>query len=387
MPELKLLAQQHTEKNKLDSEIFISRYRNLSNSLFLMKVQKKLSVTFLGGSITKMSGWRQLVCNYLSSTYPEVQFQFNEVAIPSLGSVAHAFRFERDVLSKGKTDLLFLESAVNDSGTPEVTQRRALEGIVRRAAESNKDIEIIMMAFADENKIRQYNEGKVPLEVGVHQDIAKKYKLPFINLAEEVARRIFNEEFSWKEDFKNLHPSPFGHQLYFNSIKQLLEVEYRRPHPSKLVASILPIPADPFNYSHAGYLSVDSAEGLKGFNKESAWHPSDSVPGRPGFIDVPALTGESPGSTFKLSFTGRTVGIGFITGPDAGMIAYSIDGGPEKTADIFIKASRALHLPYYMVLADSLPKGKHNISVKILNTKNPSSKGYACRVAWFLVNK
>ena len=79
------------------------------------------------------------------------------------------------------------------------------------------------MAFADEDKIKDYQLGKIPEEVQVHELVAKHYQLPFINLAMEVAEKIDNGEFSWIHDFKSLHPAPFGQHLYFEAIWTVLE--------------------------------------------------------------------------------------------------------------------------------------------------------------------
>ena len=168
-------------------EQFTSRYGNLDNALYHIKTGKKATVTFLGGSITNMKGWRNEVCDYLAAAYPATSFNFINAGIPSLGSLPHAFRFEQDVLGKGKTDLLFVEAAVNDrvNGTNETTQRRAMEGIIRHALKANPQVNIVLMAFVDEDKMADYHAGKIPVEVQVHEDLAKQYHLPFINLAKK----------------------------------------------------------------------------------------------------------------------------------------------------------------------------------------------------------
>lgn len=373
--------------NHLNSENFIERNGGLANTLYRIQKEKKATVAFLGGSITDMTGWKEKVSAYLTATYPDTKFTFIKAAIPSLGSVAHSFRLNTDLLSKGRIDLLFVESAVNDGGTKEETQRRAMEGIVRHAYQVNPYLNIIIMAFADAGKIAQFNKGIVPLEVKVHQDIAKQYNLPFINLVAEVTQRINNKEFTWENDFKSLHPAPFGHELYFQSIKTLIEKEFSKPVPAQLIAAKLPAAKDPFNYSRAGYVDISKAEGLAGFTLVKNWKPADSVETRPGFVNVPILEGTTPGASFEFAFTGRTVGIGAVTGPDAGKIKYIIDGKEYPALDIFIKASKTLHFPYYLILGDSLSDGEHLLKVWIESSKNDQSTGTACRIAHFLVNK
>ncbi len=325
-------AQAVRVKAPLKSEDYIIRNGNLDNAWYRIRKDKQATVAFLGGSITHMDGWRDMVCKYLADTYRGTNFNFIAAGIPSLGSLPHAFRFQRDVVDKGKVDLLFIESAVNDhvNGTNETTQRRALEGIVRHMLSANPDANIVLMAFVDPDKMADYKAGKIPVEVQVHADIARKYHLPFINLAREITDRINAREFTWQDDFKDLHPSPFGQGLYFNTIRQLLDGAFKRPVPAQLAAAQLPPPADTFNYQYASYADIHEATNLKGFQLVESWQPDDNTPTRPGFVQVPVLVSDSSGGSLEFTFTGRAVGIGALSGPDAGTIQYSIDGQPMK---------------------------------------------------------
>ncbi len=371
----------------LSSAAFIHSYGNLGN-FYRCVQQGKVTVTFLGGSITNMQGWRDKVMQYLQEKYPSTQFTFINAGIPSLGSLPHAFRLQRDVLDKGKTDLLFVESAVNDhgNGTPEIQQRRSLEGIVRHALSANPAMNIVMMAFADEDKTADYDAGRVPTEIKVHEDIAAHYHLPFINLAEEVAKRIANKEFTWKDDFKNLHPSPFGQQLYFLTIKALLEQQTGRSVKKVTAKDTLPAPLQSLNYAVAGYRPVYTATSLNNFAIQDNWQPQDSARTRPGFVHVPVLQAIKAGASFELNFTGTAAGIAVLSGPDAGMLEYSIDNGPVKTIDLYTRWSNNLHLPWYLLLGDELEKSTHVLKVKVAAVQNAQSKGTACRIVYFLVN-
>ena len=132
-----------------------------------------------------------------------------------MGSTPGAFRLERDILSKGKIDLLFVEAAVNDptNGRSSIEQTRAMEGIIRHARKKYPDIDIITMYFVDPDKMEMYNNGEIPEVIQNHEKVAAHYQVSSINLAREVTDRINAGEFSWEEDFKDLHPSPFGQTL------------------------------------------------------------------------------------------------------------------------------------------------------------------------------
>ncbi|NLR66419.1 SGNH/GDSL hydrolase family protein [Chitinophaga varians] len=367
---------------QLKSEAFIVRYGNLDNAWYRISARKQATVAFLGGSITNMEGWRGRVGDYLVRTYPATAFTLLNAGIPSLGSLPHAFRLQQDVLDKGQVDLLFVEAAVNDkvNGTPATVQRRALEGIIRHALTANPRMNIVLMAFVDEDKMTDYRAGKIPAEVALHEEMARHYQLPFVNLAKEVTARIDAGEFSWKDDFKDLHPSPFGQEIYFNTIRQLLDSAFNRPVPEKSVAAKMPRATEPFNYAGGHYVDVHMANHLQGFVVDESWKPSDKVHTRPGFVQVPMLVSGTAEASLELPFTGRAVGVALLSGPDAGIIRYSIDGQAEQQLDTRTQWSRSLYLPWYLVLGDGLTTGTHTLKI----TTTPGS---VCRIVHFLVNR
>ncbi|AHF15516.1 hypothetical protein NIASO_10815 [Niabella soli DSM 19437] len=376
-------------KDPLPEERFIQRFGNLNNVLERIRKKQAVTVAFLGGSITNMTGWRDRVCTWLAQRYPDVHFTFINAGIPSLGSLPHVFRLQQDVLDKGRVDLLFIESAVNDyvNGTPAVTQQRALEGIIRHALAANPYMNMVLMGFADEFKLADYAAGKIPGEIQLHERLARYYQLPFINLAKEVYERIQNKEFTWEGDFKNLHPSPFGQALYAQAIETLLDKAFDKNETSGPVKTVLPKILDTKSYRTGAYISVEKAALKKGFILDPSWRPKDGVHTRPGFVNLPVLEGIAPGATLELPFSGTAIGIAVLSGPDAGMIRYSIDGKEWKKIELYTQWSNGLHLPWYVLLGDGLSKGTHRLSIVIADEKNVGSKGNAVRIVHFLVNR
>lgn len=381
------IAQQPAAK--LPNKNFVHLYGNLNNCFHQIKNKKEVTVAFLGGSITQNPGWRDKTVAYLQSAYPQTKFNFIHAGISSLGSVPHSFRLQRDVLDKGIPDLLFVETAVNDlaNKTPAVYQRKALEGIIRHALSANPYMNIVLMAFVDEDKIREYEEGKIPVEVALHDQLASYYHQPFLNLAKEVQERIHNREFTWKDDFKDLHPSPFGQEVYFQTIKTMFTACDSLYKNEKLQLSVKPAPKVKGIYDKGAYVTVSAADDLDKFLVTKNWQPADGLDTRQGFVNVPVLEGVKPGASFRFSFEGTAVGIAIVSGSDAGKIRYSVDGKTAKITDLYTQWSGMLHLPWYIILGDELTEGKHELKVEILPEKNIASKGNACRIVHFLVNK
>jgi sialidase-1 len=348
---------------------------------------KAATVAFLGGSITYNPGWRDKVCAWLKERFPETRFHFIAAGIPSLGSPAHAFRLQRDVLDSGRIDLLFIETAVNDraNGTDSLTQALALEGIVRHARQNNPAMDLVMMSFADPEKSRDYEEGLVPVETQNQERIATQYQLPSINLDREVWDKIRHKEFSWEKDFKDLHPSPFGQELYAATIKALFVAAFNQPQNTDASRG-LPTTLSAGNLDAGVYVSPREAKHDDDWKLDPDWAPADGLDTRPGFVHREMLTAGRPGATLHLPFSGNAAGIAIVSGSDAGKIQYSIDGGTPTTLDLFTPWSSQLHLPWYLILEKNLAGGNHVLEIKIIPEKNSSSKGNACRIVYFLVN-
>lgn len=119
------------------------------NSYQMFEKERVGTVAFLGGSITEMKGWRDMICEDLKQRFPYTKFTFIDAGIPSTGSTPGAFRLADDVLSKAKVDLLFVEAAVNDdtNGFNAIEQVRGMEGIVRHALLSNPSMDIMMLLY------------------------------------------------------------------------------------------------------------------------------------------------------------------------------------------------------------------------------------------------
>jgi pimeloyl-ACP methyl ester carboxylesterase len=371
-------------------DYFILR-ATLNNSRLKFERAKTGRVVFLGGSITNMKGWRDLVCEDLQRRFPQTKFDFINAGIPSTGSTPGAFRFSRDVLSHGAIDLLFEDAAVNDevNGQSDPEQIRGMEGIIRQALLANRFTDIVMLHFADPPKLELIRRGETPAVIANHEKVAVHYQVSAINLAQEVAERINAGEFTWEKDFKDLHPAPFGQQLYANAIARLFDAAWAIPLDPAAAAQPHPLPVDlidPGSYFQGRLISPDAATVNNDWQLVKVWKPSDGASTRPGFVNVPALVSEKPGATLHLRFTGTAAGVFVAAGPDAGMIEYAIDGGNVEVHDLYTKWSAKLHLPWARVLAANLPPGQHDLMLRVASGHNDKSKGTAVRIIHFLVN-
>ncbi len=363
----------------------------LGNSKYKFDKGMEGTVAFLGGSITQNGGWRDSICAYLEQGFPDTRFTFIPAGIASMGSTPGAFRLHRDVLSKGPIDLLFVEAAVNDAanGRSKQEQIRGMEGIIRHALSSNQFSDIIVMHFVDPEKMEIYNRGEIPEVIQNFDSLATHYNTGSINLAKEVTERINNGEFTWEDDFINLHPSPFGQGIYFHSMKVFLENQYAQAADTKEKSKKLSIPdaIDPYSYDQGRIIPFNEASEVDGFEVMKNWSPPIQAGTRKGYTHVDMLVGEHLGDNFTLQFEGRAVGIMVAAGPDAGMIEFSIDEGEKQIIDLFTSWSKNLYLPWYYTLASELEPGSHTLRLWISKNKNKNSLGNSCIIKSFFVNE
>ncbi|HKJ80095.1 MAG TPA: SGNH/GDSL hydrolase family protein [Prolixibacteraceae bacterium] len=385
---LTLFFAQGNAQNIVSAEFHHHR-RSLKNSFLKFQNEKEGRVVFLGGSITHNPGWRDSVMNALQSKFPETSFDFINAGIPSMGSTPGAFRFRRDVLKNGPVDLLFVEAAVNDATNQRNPNEiiRGMEGIVRHAFKANATTDIVMMHFVDPAKMEMYRKNEIPEVLQLHEKVANHYQIPTINLAKEVTSRIDAGEFDWKNDFVDLHPSPFGQNIYFQSIKSYLEKEWATDFSNKKITKVeIPKPVDSYSYGR-GYLVEPNPPGtINGWEMVENWRPADGASTRENYTNVSMLIGTYPGQIIKFPFKGNAVGIAVAAGPDAGIIEYSVDGAAWQQLDLFTKWSKNLHLPWYYTLASGLKNRKHMLQMRMADENNRKSKGNICRLRYFYFN-
>jgi lysophospholipase L1-like esterase len=383
----------HTKLPKADLNPSAYHYirGGLKNSFIKFEQKKKVRVAFLGGSITYNGGWRDSLMQYMQKRFPETEFEFIAAGIPSFGSTEDVFRMKRDILSKGNIDLLFVEAAVNDGrkGRSPEEIKRSMEGIVRNVRSLNPTSDIVFMYFVDQVKMKDYRQGKTPLVIQYHDEIAKYYDVSAINLAKEVTDRIDAGEFTWKDDFKNLHPSPFGQGVYARSMIGFLNDAWSGfvADDDKIVDYPMPEKLDKACYDNGTLIPAKEVEPVKGWEFVKNWDPKDKIRTRDNYIKVPMLIGEYPSKALKFSFEGNAVGIAVAAGPDAGIIEYRIDGGKWEKRDLFTKHSTHYHLPWYYTLADGLISKKHLLELRLTDKKNEKSKGSVVRIRYFYINK
>lgn len=365
-----------------NSKQYIHQRGSLQNSYHKFLQGGKARVAFVGGSITEMQGWRDLICESLKKRFPDTEFEFVAAGVSSTGTTPGAFRLENDVLSKGNIDLLFVEAAVNDDTNyfNYIEQVRGMEGEVRHALLANPETDIIMLHFIYDPFIPLIKSGRIPDVILNHERVANHYQISSINLAQEIAERMEAGEFSW-ETFGGTHPAPFGHRYYAAAINSLFDAMWITDAP--VVKHEIPAkPLDKYSYYNGRFVDIKQAELGKGWEYQPKWHPTDKAGTRNGFVDVPMLEATKAGSKLKLAFTGTAIGIFCVAGPQAGILEYSIDGNPFKKLNTSTEWSAGLYIPWVFMFETELEDTPHQLELRMTG----EGKGSSCQIRNFVVN-
>lgn len=358
---------------------------SLNNSYQKFVKEKKGCVAFLGGSITEMKGWRNMIQEDLKQRFPYTEFTFIDAGIASTGSTPHSFRLTNDVLSKQTPDLLFVEAAVNDdtNGFDYIAQTRGMEGIVRHALTTNPNMNIVMLHFIYDPFIEPLQKGKSPDVILNHERVANYYSIPSINLAQEIAERMAAKELTW-EQFGGTHPSWEGHKYYAATLNNLFDSEWKESAKEIPVTAhqIPQMPLDKYSYTTGSFIDINCAKIQKGWKLVNNWSPSiKGIETRHGFVHVPMLEATSTGATLTLDFTGRAIGIFCVAGPQAATLEYSIDGSPYKKVDTYTQWSKGIYLPWVYLFETELVNKAHKLTLRI--AKGARSE---CQIRNFVVN-
>jgi lysophospholipase L1-like esterase len=347
-------------------------------------------VAFMGGSITEMDGYRPRVMEILERRFPETQFTFTDAGVSSTCSTTGAFRLADDVLREGPVDLFFVEFAVNDDQDAHHSRReciRGMEGIVRHVRSHNPSSDIVIVYFVNPEMLETWQAGEAPLSAAAHDEVARHYAIPTINLAKEVADRIDAGTFTW-EEYGGTHPGPAGNALCAAMIDRLMAMAWGRPlgDEARAVGHPLPEPLDAKSYHNGRLIRPERARIVRDMRVEVPEWSEIGGHCRGRFVDARLLCAETPGAEMALAFEGTAIGAYVLAGPDAGMVEVAIDGGPSKQVNLFHPFSRQLHYPRTVMFDADLEPGSHTLALRISADRDPDSSGHAARILGFVEN-
>lgn len=361
---------------------------SLLNSFVKFQNSPTAHVAFLGGSITEAAGYRVMVGKWLQEKFPGCKFTFTSAGIGSTCSTTGAFRLSDDVLQHGPVDLFFVEYAVNDdqdAGHAAQECVRGMEGVVRHVRESNSKTDIVMTHFINLSILKLLQQGKTSVSIANHEAVAIHYGVSSVHLAKEVADRITSNDITWKM-YGGTHPKPFGYQICADMMIDLLSSAWKQSNPRTTGHAIPDSLLDKHSYVGGRFLDSEKIKLVDGWKYSIPdWK---SLPGgkRARFTNLKMVSCTTADKELTIAFSGTAIGAYVVAGPDAGIVAASVDGGEFKSVDLFHRFSKGLHYPRTVMFASELADGAHTLKLRMSHEHHKSSLGTAVRVVHFVVN-
>ena len=356
----------------------------LPNVFAKLRANKPVTIVYFGGSITDGAGasngnltsYRARVGQWFETTFPNSKITNVNAAIGGTGSDLGAFRTGRDVIAH-KPDLVFVEYAVNDGGSPDAMIDRSMEGTVRQIRRANPNTDICFVYTFVVGWLNDFKAGKLIRTAQRDEIIAEHYGIPAINVALPAARKLLDGGMTTEQFSKDgVHPTDAGYQIYTNALVGFLQAQQQRATPAKKYRLPKPLRTD----------SLETATMLD---------PASLLPVAPGWKveektnnrDFPKLlVSDTPGSEATVWFMGPMLGLFYVLGPDTGALDYRIDDGNWQKLDPFDVFAKGYARSSYRLIADNLKNERHNVTFRIRADHNPDSKGNWTRIGFLLTN-
>jgi hypothetical protein len=330
----------------------------------------RITLGFIGGSITadvltpRGRNWPEPVIAWFKTCFPQIRIQVENVAIGATGSDLAAIRAQRDLMDRS-CDLIFVEFAVNDNGTPSELRNRTREGLLRQLLATGTSDVVLVYTFCQEMYV-DMEKGKVPSSIAEFEVLGKYYGINSVWVGLQALREVQAGHMRWEEWLPDgLHPDYRGSLSYAQSVVRLLEHAVEKKSSNKKqdweTARLVKLPP-PLNRLcwdkvHLLPLADLKQEGPWVLRRWSHYSWFDQV-----------LSTSAPGARLSFSFCGRSAYLCFDFGRTSSEFRYRIDGKKWKISsrDRPSWCSNA-GWPRLFCVADNLSNKKHSLEVEVIH--------------------
>jgi hypothetical protein len=339
--------------------------RNLVRFFDKCRAGGPVSVAYIGGSITEAHGWRPFTTQWLREQFPKTEIREVNAAIGGTGSMLGVFRMYEHVM-KYEPDLLFVEFAVNDSGTPDDEVKATMEGIVRQAWSAPKTPDIVFT----------YTTVSMQTPTARHQAVADAYSIPTVDFQAAIKALCEPGYVDWNILARdNVHPGDWGHGIYAavlaTYLKQQMALTEAVPPPDALPPAAF---SDLYTSAHLIPAS-ETSRPLEGWTVNQ--------PG--GYFRSGSILGSQVGQTAEYDFTGTMVGLYYEIRKDAGIVQAEVDGRAVAEVDTSWGPIYPFNRLNSSLVARDLAPGPHHLKLTLLDKKHELSGGHELHLGYLMV--
>lgn len=342
----------------------------LDNTYYKLKVEKKLNIGFIGGSVTYGAGasnavekrWSRLTTNWFKEQFPDATITETNVGINATDSQLGCYRIYNDLKLGDKEkhpDLIFVEFSINDYHN-NVDSSVYMESLIRSVYAHNPDTDIYLVLISDWSL-----QGGESAKTKLHKSLARTYLLPYSHVGVQIWNKIVAENGSAKPTsdtdpawtkyyYDYVHPNDAGYalmtQLITKDIGNIFAAKSSAPKQS--IASY-----QPKAQVYEGYIPLlphaETVQGQKGSSRGIT------------ITDEGYLQSNKPGSYFLFEFSGTGFGFWSLSSKESADLELVIDGKITKTISLQndIAKNRVFHA------IDGLENKKHTVKVTVKKGK------------------
>ena len=346
----------------------------LPNFFAKAKAGGDVRVAYLGGSITAAPGWRVFSLDRLKKQFPTATFSEISAAIGGTGSDLGVFRVGHDVIAH-QPDLVFVEFAVNDGGTPPEQILATMEGIVRQILRANAATDICFVYTLSEPMLSDLAKGVFPRSASTMEAVADHYAIPSVHYGVEVNRRIADGTLTFKGEkpekldaaaapmlfsSDGVHPHvETGQRLYADVLaRSLAEIQAAA---TTAAPHAMPEPLRADNWEKAKLIPIEQSM-LRGDWKRVT--PADDERAKSFAARMPVLwKAEKPDAELVVAYNGTRLAVYDLLGPGGGTVSVRIDDAAAKNVPRIDGYSTYWRIG--TLNTGSQPAGTHRVTIRL----------------------
>lgn len=180
----------------------------LKNAFNKAKSGKKITVAFIGGSITEGTGadknncYSALVANWFRKTFKSADINYVNAGIGTAGSLFGVHRVDNDVISHNP-DVVFVDFAVNDKGKNTELENATFDALIQKLYNSSSKPAVISVAMATKSGWNSEKNENL---------ICREYEIPMLSFSKYIHTTINSGKYLWSDVFvDDVHPNRVGH--------------------------------------------------------------------------------------------------------------------------------------------------------------------------------
>lgn len=354
----------------------LKRRGGLPNVLHKLTGGQKVTVGYIGGSITYQEGWRPRTTSWLKSRFPHATIGEVNAAISGTGADLGAARIERDLLVH-EPDLIFVEFVVNGAGLQDV------EGLVRKVWRNNPSTDICFVYTVRSDQADSYKPGSepsFPSSLTAFETVAEHYGIPGIffgyvlgelyalgklvpkgeELIDAEGRVAFTKD--------GIHPVGTGDQLYAGAVaRSVITMQEQGTEPTP---HVLRSPLNPYNWEDATMrVAADFTSTLDVVDTTTPdYDTSFPYSGLHATVKkmYPSIVKMTkPGDRITVTFKGTRLGIADVGGPFSGQLSVKIDDREPMTVNRFMVYNSYLRHQYFFL--PELEDTEHTVTLTLMS--------------------